>query len=169
MNNYMKLEIAAIGENESFARSAVAAFALALNPSLTELSDIKTAVSEAVTNCIVHAYKNGGAENKIFIECRTETQIPVLKTNGKETGETYGELHIEITDQGCGIEDVEKALLPFYTTLESDERSGMGFTIMQTFMSDFSIQSERGKGTKIRMSKKIGVEENGEIREKADA
>ena len=169
MNNYMKLEIAAIGENESFARSAVAAFALALNPSLTELSDIKTAVSEAVTNCIVHAYKNGGAENKIFIDSRTETQIPVLKTNGKETGETYGELHIEITDQGCGIEDVEKALLPFYTTLESDERSGMGFTIMQTFMSDFSIQSERGKGTKIRMSKKIGVEENGEIREKVDA
>ena len=169
MNNYRKLEMAAIGENEGFARSAVAAFALALNPSLTELSDIKTAVSEAVTNCIVHAYKNGGAENKIFIECRTETQIPVLKTNGKETGETYGELHIEITDQGCGIEDVEKALLPFYTTLESDERSGMGFTIMQTFMSDFSIQSERGKGTKIRMSKKIGVEENGEIREKVDA
>ena len=169
MNNYMKLEIAAIGENESFARSAVAAFALALNPSLTELSDIKTAVSEAVTNCIVHAYKNGGAENKIFIECRTETQIPVLKTNGKETGETYGELHIEITDQGCGIEDTQKAVLPFYTTVENDERSGMGFTIMQTFMSDFSIQSERGKGTKIRMSKKIGVEENGEIREKVDA
>ena len=72
MNNYMKMEIAAISENEGFARSAVAAFALSLSPTLTELSDIKTAVSEAVTNCIVHAYKNGGAENRILIEYKTE-------------------------------------------------------------------------------------------------
>ena len=157
MENYMKLEIAAISENESFARSAVAAFALSLNPSLTELSDIKTAVSEAVTNCIVHAYCGGSTQQKIYIECRTNT-------NGER-----GELHIRITDQGCGIEDVDRALTPFFTTLASEERSGMGFTIMQTFMSDFSVNSERGKGTQVFMSKKIGAAENGEVRIRADA
>jgi len=112
MNNYMKLEIAAMSVNEGFARSAVAAFALPLNPSLTDLSDIKTAVSEAVTNSIVHAYANGGAENKIVIEC-------IVNGTGSDFG---GVLHIKITDYGCGIEDVEKALTPFYTTLADDER-----------------------------------------------
>ncbi len=157
MKNYMKLEIAAIGENEGFARSAVAAFALSLNPSLTELSDIKTAVSEAVTNCIVHAYNGGSTQQKIYIECSTDTN------------EARGTLHIRITDQGCGIEDVDRALTPFFTTLADEERSGMGFTIMQTFMNDFSVSSERGKGTQVRMSKKIGIEENGEVRLRADA
>ena len=141
MENYMKLEIAAIGKNESFARSTVAAFALPLNPSLAELSDIKTAVSEAVTNCIVHAYRKKGSDrsaaNKIL----------------------GGILHIGITDYGCGIDDVERAVQPFYTTLSDDERSGMGFTIMQTFMTEFSVTSEKGKGTKVRMSKKIGVKD----------
>ncbi len=141
MGNYMKLELAARSENESFARSAVAAFALPLNPSLTELSDIKTAVSEAVTNCVVHAYK--GEPNKILIECETERY------------DDGGVLHIAITDYGCGIEDVDKAVAPFFTTLVDGERSGMGFTIMQTFMSEFSLRSERGKGTVVRMSKKI--------------
>lgn len=157
MENYMKLEIAAVGENESFARSAVAAFALALNPTLTELSDIKTAVSEAVTNCIVHAYKSKQPANRIVIECD-------LKKD-----EMAGVLHIKITDYGCGIEDVEKAVLPFYTTLENDERSGMGFTIMQTFMDDCTVQSERGKGTRVEMTKTIGVFENGEVRKRVDA
>ncbi len=144
MDNYMKMEIAALGQNESFARSAVAAFALCLNPSLTELSDIKTAVSEAVTNCIVHAYSVQSAENKITIECKaTQTK------NG-------GVLHITVTDGGCGIEDLEKAVLPFYTTLENEERSGMGFTIMETFMDGFSLDSERGKGTKVSMFRCIG-------------
>ena len=144
MKNYMKLEISALSVNEGFARSAVAAFALSLTPSLTELSDIKTAVSEAVTNCIVHAYKTRSEENKILIECSAETG------DGEE-----GVLHIQVTDFGCGIEDVEKATLPFYTTLQNEERSGMGFTIMQTFMSDFSLQSEQGKGTVVCMRKKI--------------
>ena len=143
MGNYMKLEIAALSENESFARSAVAAFALCLNPSLSELSDIKTAVSEAVTNCIVHAYAEKNEENKITIECRVE-----------EKGEG-GILHIAITDGGCGIEDTEKATLPFFTTLEDEERSGMGFTIMQTFMDGFSLDSERGKGTRVSMYRHI--------------
>ena len=118
MKNYMKLEIAAIGENEGFARSAVAAFALSLSPTLAELSDIRTAVSEAVTNCVVHAY--GQSEGKIWIECETQAL------------QTGGVLHIRITDFGCGIENVERAVEPFYTTLPNDERSGMGFTIMQT-------------------------------------
>lgn len=146
MTNYMKLEISAIGENEGFARSAVAAFALSLNPSLDELSDIKTAVSEAVTNCIVHAYKRKTDGNKIIIECQTEqTQLGGL-------------LHIKITDYGCGIDDVDKAVLPFYTTQAQDERSGMGFTIMQTFMTEFSLKSEKGKGTSVAMSKRIESE-----------
>ena len=147
MDNYMKLEIMAKGENESFARSAVAAFALPLNPSLSELSDIKTAVSEAVTNSVVHAYKQGDEERKIVIECRI----------------CEGELHIEITDYGCGIDDVEKAQTPFYTTLSGEERSGMGFTIMQTFMDGFSLQSTRGKGTRVAMTKRIGEEKKERI------
>ncbi len=153
MENYMKLEIAAIGENESFARSAVAAFALTLNPSLSELSDIKTAVSEAVTNCIVHAYAGGGAQHKILIECFTQKCT-------QENGNTQGKLHIQITDYGCGIEDVQLATTPFFTTLASEERSGMGFTIMLTFMSDFSVESQVGKGTKVQMSKYIGASES---------
>ena len=146
MDNYMKLEIAAKSVNEGFARSAVAAFALSLNPSLSELSDIKTAVSEGVTNAIVHAY-TGNEEDKILIECQTHTKDGF-----------GGVLHIKITDYGCGIEDVEKALTPFYTTLEDEERSGMGFTIMQTFTDDFSVISERGKGTVVTLVKRVGSE-----------
>lgn len=145
MNNYMKLEIAARGENEGFARSAVAAFALCLNPSLSELSDIKTAVSEAVTNCVVHAYKKAG-EGKILIECLANQDADVAK------------LHIKITDFGCGIEDTEKVVAPFYTSLPDEERSGMGFTIMQAFMDEFSLVSEKDKGTSVQMLKKIGIE-----------
>ena len=145
MNNYMKLEIAAMGENEGFARSAVAAFALCLNPSLSELSDIKTAVSEAVTNCVVHAYKKSG-EGKILIECMVNQDEDVAK------------LHIKITDFGCGIEDTEKVVAPFYTSLPDEERSGMGFTIMQAFMDEFSLVSEKDKGTSVQMLKKIGME-----------
>lgn len=145
MKNYMKLEIAALSENESFARSAVAAFALTLNPSFSELSDIKTAVSEAVTNCIVHAYSDRNEKDKIVIDCFTENT------------ENGGVLHIGVEDFGKGIEDVEQALSPFFTTLENEERSGMGFTIMQTFMTEFSVKSEPKKGTRIEMKKKIGA------------
>ena len=150
MDNYMKLEIAAKGENESFARSAVAAFALPLHPTLSELSDIKTAVSEAVTNSVVHAYTQGENDRKIVIECRILSE----------------ELHIEITDYGCGIEDVERAQTPFYTTLSGEERSGMGFTIMQTFMDGFSLHSVKGKGTRVAMMKRIGMDRT---RERVDA
>lgn len=145
MNNYMKLEIAAESINEGFARSAVAAFALPLNPSLSELSDIKTAVSEAVTNAIVHGYAKKGGQDRIVIEC-----ISVEAKEGEDA-----QLHIKIIDYGCGIDDVDKALTPFYTTLAGEERSGMGFTIMQTFSDNFSLRSEKGKGTIVEMVKRI--------------
>ena len=135
MKNHMKLEFLSVSENEPFARTTIAAFCLSLNPTLDELSDIKTAVSEAVTNCIVHAYK--GETGTVTIECETDGNA----------------LHIQITDNGKGIEDVPRALEPFYTTLSDEERSGMGFTIMQTFMNDFRVQSKKGTGTTVFMSK----------------
>lgn len=138
--NEMQLKLMACSENELFARNTVAAFALPLNPSLSELSDIKTAVSEAVTNCIVHGY--AGRENGwITIVCRIE-------------GDT---LHIRISDSGKGIANVQEALTPFYTTLSGEERSGMGFTIMQTFMSSFAVESKVGAGTTVSMTKDFGV------------
>ncbi len=143
MDNYMKLELAAKSENEGFARSAVAAFALPLNPTLSDLSDIKTAVSEAVTNCVVHAYGKD-EEGVIVIECHSDR--------------LEGVLHIKITDYGCGIEDVDRALTPFFTTLSDEERSGMGFTIMQTFTDGFSVVSEKGKGTVVTLVKRMGGE-----------
>ncbi len=136
--NEMQLKFLSRSENEVFARNAVAAFALPLNPSVSELSDVKTAVSEAVTNCIVHAYR--GAEGWIGIVC---------KTDGNR-------LHIEISDSGRGIEDVEQAIQPFFTTLADEERSGMGFTIMQTFMDEFSVKSGAGEGTCVTMRKDFG-------------
>ncbi len=137
MENCMKLTVPAISENEPFVRDAVAAFCVRLDPPLDQLSDIKTAVSEAVTNCIVHAY--AGGEGEIEVECAA----------------CDGALHIRISDSGRGIEDVARALEPFFTTLEGDERSGMGFTIMQTFMSEFSVRSAPGEGTVVTMKKQI--------------
>ena len=137
MENCMKLTVPAISENEPFVRDAVAAFCVRLDPTLDQLSDIKTAVSEAVTNCIVHAY--AGGEGEIEVECAARD----------------GALHIRISDSGRGIEDVARALEPFFTTLEGDERSGMGFTIMQTFMSEFSVRSAPGEGTVVTMKRQI--------------
>ena len=143
MNDTMKLEFPAISENEPFARGAVAAFCLRLNPTLDELSDVKTAVSEAVTNCIVHAYAGDDyarSERLVVIECMAE----------KDT------LHIRISDRGRGIGDVAQAVEPFFTTSEEEERSGMGFTIMQTFMTTFHLESAPGTGTVVSMSKRFG-------------
>ncbi len=136
--NEMQLKIKACSENELFARNTVAAFALPLNPSLAQLSDIKTAVSEAVTNCIVHGY--AGGEGWITVACRIE-------------GEKFV---ITVSDEGKGIADLQEALTPFYTSLPGQERSGMGFTIMQTFMTTFSVDSVPGKGTTVTMSKDFG-------------
>lgn len=137
MNNKVKITFPSRSSNEGFARGAVAAFVTPLDPTVAELSDIKTAVSEAVTNCIVHAY--AGGEGEIEVECAARD----------------GALHIRISDSGRGIEDVARALEPFFTTLEGDERSGMGFTIMQTFMSEFSVRSAPGEGTVVTMKKQI--------------
>ena len=135
--NEMKLEFISKSSNEAFARVAVAAFAAQLDPTIEELADIKTAVSEAVTNSIIHGYED--KQGIIKIVCK-------LKEN---------EIIIEISDTGKGIEDIEAAKEPLYTTKPNLERSGMGFTIMESFMDSMEIESIVGLGTKVTMSKKI--------------
>ena len=135
--NYMILEFPSKISNEGFARSAVACFAAQLDPTIEELGDIRTAVSEAVTNCIVHAYPN--RLGIIAIRCR------ILKDNV---------LDIVIKDKGVGIPNIEEAKRPMYTT-GGEDRSGMGFTIMESFMTTFSVTSTPGKGTSIHMRRKI--------------
>lgn len=135
--NYMILEFPSRSANEAFARSAVACFAAQMDPTLEELGDIRTAVSEAVTNCIVHAYPEG--LGTIMLRCR------ILKDNT---------LDIVIKDKGVGIPDVEQARRPAYTTGGS-ERSGIGFTIMESFMTDLEISSAPGKGTSVHMRRKL--------------
>ena len=135
--NYMILEFPSRSVNEAFARSAVACFASQMDPTLEELGDIRTAVSEAVTNCIVHAYPDGFG--MITLRCR------ILKDNV---------LDIVVKDRGIGISDVEKAKQPMFTTGGSD-RSGMGFTIMESFMTSFDVSSQQGKGTTVHMRRKI--------------
>ena len=137
MNN-MKLTFAAKSENESFARSVVAAFFAQLNPTVQEIEDIKTAVSEAVTNCIVHGYC-GRQEGDVTIECVLDE----------------GEMTAIITDFGKGIPDVAKAMEPFFTTQKNGERSGMGFTIMGSFMDKLRVRSTPGKGTTVTMQRCI--------------
>ena len=135
--NYMILEIPSKSVNEAFARSAVACFAAQLDPTLEEMGDIRTAVSEAVTNCIVHAYPDGFG--MITMRCR------ILKDNV---------LDIVIKDRGIGIPDLEQARRPTFTTGGGD-RSGMGFTIMESFMTSFEVTSQPGKGTSVHMRRKI--------------
>ena len=135
--NYMILEFPSRSVNESFARSAVACFAAQLDPTLEELGDIRTSVSEAVTNCIVHAYPEGFG--MITLRCR------ILKDNI---------LDIVIKDRGIGIADLEQARRPTFTT-GGAERSGMGFTIMESFMTSFEVTSQPGKGTTVHMRRKI--------------
>ena len=137
IDNEMKLEFSSLSDNESFARNVVACFALKLNPSVSDIADIKTAVSESVTNAIVHGYPSG--EGKITLEAKI----------------IEDDLHINVFDSGVGIENVSKALEPFFTTKEDEERSGMGFTIMKNFMDHISVESELGKGTKVYMMKKV--------------
>ena len=136
-NNYMILEFPSKSSNEAFARSAVACFAAQMDPTLEELGDIRTAVSEAVTNCIVHAYPN--ELGLIMVRCR------ILKDNV---------LDVVVKDKGVGIADIEQAKRPMFTTGGSD-RSGMGFTIMESFMTSFEITSEPGKGTTVHMRRRI--------------
>ncbi|MDR1674640.1 MAG: anti-sigma F factor [Oscillospiraceae bacterium] len=137
--NEFELKFRAKSENESFARTTVCAFAAQLDPNISEISDIRTAVSEAVTNCIVHAYKNG--EGTVVIN------VKLLDGNM---------LYIKVRDKGCGIADVQKAMEPMYTTAESDERAGLGFAVMENFMDKLAVTSKPGKGTTVTMRKRIG-------------
>jgi stage II sporulation protein AB (anti-sigma F factor) len=138
--NEMKLRLPAISVNEAVARSVISAFVAELDPTVEELGDIRCAVSEAVTNCIVHAYRqsHSGDENPIYISVR-------LYDNR--------EVSIEISDNGCGIEDLELARTPCFTTGESGERCGMGFLVMESFTDSLSVKSRPGRGTTVLMRK----------------
>ena len=141
IKNEMKLEFLSKSSNEAFARIAVAAFSSQLDPTIEEIADIKTAISEAVTNSIIHAYPN---------------REGIIKIHSK----LYeNEVEIEISDTGDGIENVAEAREPLYTTKGNLERSGMGFTIMENFMDSLVVESIVGLGTKITMKKRIGKEE----------
>lgn len=139
IENEMKLQFKSYSENECFARTAVCAFAAQLDPNVEEISDIRTAVSEAVTNCIVHAYRN--EVGMVEITCR------ILENR---------ELYIKVKDKGCGIEDVEKAMEPLFTTAACEERAGLGFAVMESFMDKLKVKSAVNKGTCVTMRKKIG-------------
>lgn len=142
--NEMKLEFISKATNEAFARITVAAFASQLDPTIEELADIKTAVSEAVTNCIIHAYEN---------------RQGVIKINGKLKD---NQIIIQISDNGKGIENVDMAKEPLYTTKPNLERSGMGFTIMESFMDNMKVESIVGLGTKVTLVKSIKKQEDEE-------
>ena len=135
--NEMSVSFLSCSSNEAFGRSAVAAFVAQLDPTIDELSDIKTAVSEAVTNCIVHAYRD--TIGVVYINCK-------LYADGKIT--------IKIRDKGCGIENVEQAMQPLYTTA-GGERAGLGFAVMQSFMDKLHVSSRLGRGTTVTMRKTI--------------
>ena len=135
--NEMEMKVDSHSENEAFIRVAVAAFMTQMDPTLEEVADVKTAVSEAVTNCIIHGYEN--QEGKIEVLCRMKDH----------------EIYIEIRDQGKGIADIEKAMEPMYTTKPDLERSGMGFAFMEAFMNELQVESVLGKGTCIKMKKKL--------------
>ncbi len=138
--NQMKLRLPAISSNEAVARSIVSAFIAELNPSVEEIGDVRCAVSEAVTNAIVHAYPEAAAwvYPQIYISIRLYT--------GRE-------LSVEVSDNGIGIEDIEKARTPMFTTAPSDERCGMGFLVMESFMDQVTVKSHPGRGTRVLMRK----------------
>ena len=136
--NEMTIIFDSYSSNEAFARVAVAAFMTSLNPTVEEVADLKTAVSEAVTNCIIHAYE--GQVQKIEIFCRREGQ----------------KLWVDVIDKGVGIRDVAKAMEPLFTTKPEKDRSGMGFTFMEAFMDEVTVESQVGYGTVVHMKKTIG-------------
>ena len=140
MYNWMELTFPSLSINEGFARAATAAFAGLLDPTIDELSDLRTAVSEAVTNAIIHAY---GSDRSAMITLRCEAKGKKLK--------------IVVKDTGCGIADIELARRPFYTSKPELERSGMGFAVMEAFMDSLEIESAPGEGTAVTMEKEIGT------------
>jgi stage II sporulation protein AB (anti-sigma F factor) len=140
--NSFTLTMLSKSANEAFARSAVTAFITQLDPTLEEISDVKTAVSEAVTNCIVHGYKN--TIGKIYITAQIYPDSTVL---------------IKVRDNGCGIDNVERAMEPLFTTA-GGERAGLGFAVMESFMDNLKVKSTVGKGTTVTMKKKISIRVN---------
>ncbi len=136
--NHMRLQFDARPENESFARVAISAFTVHLNPTLDVLSDLRTAVSEAVTNAIVHAYGEKGGQ--IILEAAIREDALLL---------------LSVRDYGCGIENIDRAMQPFFTTQPEKERSGMGFSVMQSFMDNVQVTSSPGEGTCVQMEKKL--------------
>lgn len=146
--NEMSVSFLSCSSNESFGRSAVAAFVAQLDPTIDELSDIKTAVSEAVTNCIVHAYRN--TLGLIYINCK------IFES---------GRVVIRVRDKGCGIEDIPQAMQPLFTTA-GDERAGLGFAVMESFMDRLHVTSKPGRGTCVTMSKAIERRQMNAVKEK---
>lgn len=141
MENRMKLQFSAMAENEAFARAAAAAFVACLDPTIEELTEIKTGVSEAVSNSIIHGYRENPDEI-VTMECR-------IRPGGK--------VIITVRDEGVGIEDVERAREPMFTTGKAEERSGMGFTVMESFMDKVEVESHTGEGTAVTMTKQLDI------------
>ena len=135
--NSFALKFSAKSSNEGFARTAVAMFLLQYDPLSSTLNDIKTAVSEAVTNSVIHGYEN--KEGDIYLSC----------------GVKEGKVYIEIADRGKGIEDIKQAMEPLFTTKPDEERIGLGFTVMESFMDSIEVESQKGKGTKVSMTKSL--------------
>ena len=142
MYNEMELSFCAVAENEALARMVISAFLVRTNPTMSTISEVRTAVSEAVTNSIVHAYGDQG-RGRVVLRAVLEPD----------------RVTIEVEDFGCGIDNVEQAMKPFYTSQPERERSGMGFSLMQSFMDGVEVQSELGKGTKVRMKKLLDADE----------
>ena len=149
-NNYVFIRIPSLSVNESFTRAAVAAFCSSLNPTVNEITEIKTAVSEAVTNAVVHAYEDKIGE--IEIQCRIKGRV----------------VEIIVEDFGCGIADVEKAREPLFTTKPELERSGMGFSVMESFMDEVIVLSEKDVGTKVILRKKISEKKQKSLNDEID-
>lgn len=140
ISNEIRVDFPSLSANEAFARTVISAFVLSLDPTIEELADIKTAVSEAVTNAIVHGYPQRRGTVRIHAFIYDDAR-----------------LRVDVVDNGCGIADVDRARQPFYSTLSLEERCGMGFTIMESFMDSIEVISEPGRGTTVRMSKQLGV------------
>jgi stage II sporulation protein AB (anti-sigma F factor) len=140
INNHMELSFDAVSVNEAFSRTAVAMFMAQLDPTLEQIDDVKTAVSEAVTNAIIHGYNEDEPEKQVKMKCMyDENRI----------------LTIKIIDEGIGIKNIDKAMQPLYTSKPQMERSGMGFSFMQAFMDSLVVESECGRGTTVTMTKKL--------------
>ncbi len=141
MKNYLRTSFPSVTRNEALARGVAAQFCMLLDPTVEELSDVRTAVSEAVTNAIIHGY--GSPDGTVVLELESED----------------GLLTVIVSDEGRGIEDVELAMRPFYTGAPDKERAGMGFAVMQAFMDSVAVESEPGKGTRVTMRKRFGTDE----------